>query len=75
MFYQKIFLTGVIIMTTLSGIGHSQQSTGKIYYKGEYPQSHWALETYELNNPDDPKVVAIAYYKDHEYTVYLNPSK
>lgn len=46
-------------------------SSDKIYYEGNYPQDHWAIQPYELN---DPKVIALAYYKDAEYAVYMNPT-
>lgn len=47
------------------------QSTDKIYYNGSYPSEHWATQPYDLN---DPKVTALAYYKDAQYAVYMNPT-
>ncbi len=35
------------------------------------PQTIWALQPYTLT---DPKVVALASYKDCEYAIYMNPT-
>lgn len=47
------------------------QSTVKAYFTGKYPSDHWAVQPYELK---DPKVIALAYYKDAEYAIYMNPT-
>lgn len=44
---------------------------GKVYYKGNYPPDHWALQPYELT---DANVIALIYYQDCQYAVYVNPT-
>lgn len=48
-----------------------QNHAEKIYFKGEYKSDHWAIQPYKL---EDPKVVALAYFKGNEYAVYMNPT-
>ena len=48
----------------------------KKYYSGQYPNDHWALTEFTL---DDPKVVAICYIDKIDsfssaYAIYLNPT-
>lgn len=43
----------------------------KQYYSGSYASDHWALQPYKL---EDPKVIALAYYKGSEYAIYTNPT-
>ncbi len=41
------------------------------YYAGEYPLGHEALQPYKV---DDPKVIALVYYGEFEYAIYVNPA-
>jgi hypothetical protein len=43
----------------------------KSFYTGAYPSDHWAVQPYELK---DPKVIALAYFKESQYAVYMNPT-
>lgn len=43
----------------------------KTFYNGTYAADHWALKPYDLK---DPKVIALAQYKDSRYAVFLNPT-
>ena len=44
----------------------------KTYYEGTYPSDHWAnIQPIEL---DHPRVVATTYYKDKQYSIFMNPT-
>jgi hypothetical protein len=59
-------------MTSFIASGsHYAETSTKVYYKGEYSSDHWATQPYKLN---DPKVIALAYFKDSEYAIYMNPT-
>ena len=46
-------------------------SAKTVYYAGEYPSGHWAVQPYRL---EDPNVVALARYGNKEYAFYVNPT-
>jgi len=42
----------------------------QVYHAEKYPKDHWALQPCLL---DDPKVIALAFFKEFAYGIYLNP--
>ncbi len=52
-------------------VSKEESSLKKVYYSTPYAPDHWALQTHTL---DDPKMVALAYFKGSEYAVYMNPT-
>lgn len=52
----------------------NEKTTSKdqvIYYTGTYTSDHAALQPYSV---DDPKVIALVYYRELEYVIYVNPA-
>ncbi len=72
MFYGKIYKVVIAIACAACLMGYDGYSAveDRVYFEGTYHHDHWALQSYHL---DDPKVVALVYYEDLEYAVYLNP--
>lgn len=68
----KQFILNVFIFCNIFNLTLTQTiKSSKIYYKDLYSSNHWALQPYKLT---DQKVVALAYYKNCEYTIYMNPT-
>lgn len=43
----------------------------RAYYNGSYPQNHFSIQPYPL---EDERVVAHIYYRDLQYVLYMNPT-
>ena len=66
------FMAILSVLITMSGTNMypSEKSTDRAYYQGAYPASHWALQTFSL---EDDSVIALLKYKGSTYAVSLHP--
>lgn len=66
----KHSIYGALLMSFLTSTV-TGSSTFMEYYADGYSADHWSLQPQELNNP---QVVALAYFKDAEYAIFMNPT-
>jgi hypothetical protein len=66
----KHSIYGALLMSVLTSTVNGS-TTIKEYYAGDYSLDHWSLQPKELNNA---QVVALAYFKDAEYAIHMNPT-
>ena len=67
--FLKSFVQAIVLLLSSINVGYANVLS--TYYKGDYPHDHWALQPYSLASP---KVVALAYFHDSEYAIFMNPT-
>lgn len=69
----RFYALAMALIVPFMPVGHTNEATigNKVYYDGKYAADHWALQPFSLN---DPKVVALAYFHNAEYVIFMNPT-